>query len=85
MIKKITLPHMYFLIFITFYGICQASYIMLFIYTNITTYLLDMMYNIGLGIALGLFIAYLIDRFIDYKLLLFSTYKTRTTTLKCSS
>ena len=85
MIKKITLPHMYFMMFILFYFICHTAYILLFIYTNIMSQIPSIIYNIILGFALGIFIAYLIDRFINYKLLLFSTYKTQTTTLKCST
>lgn len=85
MIKKITLPHMYFMMFILFYFICHASYIILFLYNNIKTEIPTIIYNIILGFGLGIFIAYLIDRFINYKLLLFSTYKTQTTTLKCST
>ena len=84
MIKRVTLPQMYFVLFTMFYFICHLSYILI-IYNNPKTYYPSVLFNILFGCGLGLFISYIIDRFIDYRLLLFSTYKGRITTLQCAA
>lgn len=83
MIKRITSPHIYFICFTLFYFICHLSYI--FTIYNTIEYVKSIIFNTVFGFGLGLFIAYLIDRFINYKLLLFSTYKVQNTTIKCGT